>query len=62
MRAYKGLDLLRDAWRLFQPRFPYPAQNGVMWTIAENLALGASANHSVVVPGHAPVDLRLNRP
>jgi glycosyltransferase involved in cell wall biosynthesis len=22
MRAYKGLDLLRDAWRLFQPRFP----------------------------------------
>lgn len=22
LRAYKGLDLLRDAWRLFHPRFP----------------------------------------
>lgn len=22
LRTYKGLDLLRDAWRLFQPRFP----------------------------------------
>ena len=47
---------------LFQPRFPYPAQNSVMWTIAENLALGASTNHSVVVPARAPVELRLNRP
>lgn len=47
---------------LFQPRAPYPAQNEVMWTIAENLALGASANHSVVAPSHAPVELRLNRP
>jgi hypothetical protein len=32
-----------------------------MWTIAENLALGASTNHSVVVPS-ARRSSCLNRP
>lgn len=46
----------------FTPRFPYLAQNSVMWVIADNLALGAKEGQTVVVPGGAPVDVRLNRP
>ncbi|MBI1395851.1 MAG: hypothetical protein GC151_07710 [Betaproteobacteria bacterium] len=47
---------------VFTPRFPYPAHTGVLWLIGENLAVGASPNRTVVVPGGCPADLSLNRP
>jgi glycosyltransferase involved in cell wall biosynthesis len=43
LRAYKGLDLLRDAWRLLQPRFPKARLLVAGEGDAEALAPGLSA-------------------
>ena len=52
MRAYKGLDLLRDAWRLFQPRFPSARLLVAGEGDAEGLAPGLSALPGVTVRAH----------
>lgn len=49
MRAYKGLDLLRDAWRLFQPRFPKARLLVAGEGDAETLAPGLAALPGVEV-------------
>lgn len=49
MRAYKGLDLLRDAWALFQPRFPDSRLLVAGEGDAEALAPGLSALPGVEV-------------
>ena len=49
LRAYKGLDLLRDAWRLFQPRFPTARLLVAGEGDAEALAPGLSALPGVEV-------------
>ncbi len=52
MRAYKGLDLLRDAWRLFQPRFPTARLLVAGEGDAEGLAPGLTALPGVEVRSH----------
>jgi glycosyltransferase involved in cell wall biosynthesis len=49
MRAYKGLDLLRDAWRLYQPRHPTARLLVAGEGDAESLAPGLSALPGVEV-------------
>jgi glycosyltransferase involved in cell wall biosynthesis len=49
LRAYKGLDLLRDAWRLFQPRFPKARLLVAGEGDAEALAPGLTALPGVAV-------------
>jgi glycosyltransferase involved in cell wall biosynthesis len=49
MRAYKGLDLLRDAWRLYQPRHPAARLLVAGEGDAEGLAPGLSALPGVEV-------------